>query len=133
MRPGEVESLLQLEPADRLEPLTELGRGLISDDASAEARGKVIGALIAVVESGAGNALARMAAGEVLGALGDTRLRDPSDADYWTEFDVDGHRVAVGRQLVTVSEISRFFAEGGYEDDSPVSYTHLTLPTILLV
>ncbi len=118
MRPGEVESLLQLEPADRLEPLTELGRGLLSDDASAEDRGKVIGALIAVIESGEGNPLARMAAGEVLGALGDTRLRDPSAADYWTEFDVDGHRIAVGRQLVTVSEISRFFAGGGYEDDS---------------
>ena len=118
MRPGEVESLLQLEPADRLEPLTELGRGLLADNADTAGKGKVVGALIAVVESGAGNALARMAAGEVLGALGDTRLRDPESSEYWAEFDVDGHRIAVGRHLVTVSEIARFFAGGGYEDDS---------------
>ena len=118
MRPGEVESLLQLEPADRLEPLTELGRALLADGQAGSDRGKVVGALVAALESGAGSALARMAAGEVLGALGDTRLRAPDAPDYWAEIDVEGHRIAVGRHLVTVDEITRFFAEGGYDNDA---------------
>ena len=31
MRPGELESLLQLAPADRLEPLTEIARSVLAD------------------------------------------------------------------------------------------------------
>jgi formylglycine-generating enzyme required for sulfatase activity len=116
MRPGEVESLLQLSPADRLEPLTELARGEL--DADPATRGKLAGALIAIIESGEGNVLARMAAGEVLGALGDTRLRRPDADDYWTEFNVEGHRIAVGRHLVTVAEIAAFFDADGYSNET---------------
>jgi len=118
MRPGEVESLLQLSPADRLEPLTELARGVVSSDDDGAAKGKVISALVAVLESGAGGSLARMEAGEILGELGDPRLRQPQDDDYWSEFDVDGHGIAVGRHLVTVAEITSFFARDGYTNDA---------------
>jgi formylglycine-generating enzyme required for sulfatase activity len=117
MRSGEVESLLQLSPADRLEPLTELARGVLSDGEDQAARGKVTGALVAAIESGAGTVLARMEAAEMLGALGDTRLRTPDSNEYWAEFDVDGHRIAVGRHLVTVTEIAAFFAADGYTND----------------
>ncbi len=118
MRPGEVESLLQLSPADRLEPLTELARGIASSEDSGTAKGKVISALVAVLESGAGSSLARMEAGEILGELGDPRLRAPSDDDYWAEFDVDGHGIAVGKNLVTVAEIRAFFDGDGYTNDA---------------
>ena len=118
MRPGEVESLLQLSPADRLEPLTELARGIASSEDSGTAKGKVISALVAVLESGAGSSLARMEAGEVLGELGDPRLRAPGDDDYWAEFDVDGHGIAVGKNLVSVAEIRTFFDGDGYTNDA---------------
>lgn len=119
MRPGELESLLQLAPADRLEPLTEIARSLLADESSDEGlRSRVAVALIAVIESGEGNPSARMAAGEALGHLGDTRLCGPDASRYWAEFDVDGHRIAVGRHLVTVHEITAFFAGDGYTNDS---------------
>ena len=117
MRSGEVESLLQLSPADRLEPLTDLAKGLNPTESDPMAVGKVVSALVAVLESGAGGGLARMEAAEVLGWLGDPRLRTPDAPDYWAEFDVDGHRIAVGRHLVTVSEITEFFAGDGYTND----------------
>ncbi len=118
MRPGEVESLLQLSPADRLEPLTELARGIVANEADVTAKGKVVSALVAVIESGAGSSLARMEAGEVLGVMGDPRIRQPEAKDYWAEFDVDGHRIAIGRNLVTVAEIQAFFAADGYDNDA---------------
>jgi formylglycine-generating enzyme required for sulfatase activity len=118
MRSGEVESLLALSPADRLEPLTELAISAVEAGTDEASRGKLVSALMAVLESGAGGSLARMAAGEVLGALGDPRLRTPSDSDYWAEFDVDGHRIAVGKNLVTTREIADFFAADGYSNDA---------------
>ncbi len=119
MRPGEVESFLQLAPADRLEPLTEIARSVLEDSSADDAaRSKVIDALVVALESGEGNPLARMAAGEVLGWLGDPRLRLPESSDYWAEFDVDGHRIAVGRHLVTVAEITEFFEGDGYANDA---------------
>jgi formylglycine-generating enzyme required for sulfatase activity len=117
MRTGEVESLLALAPADRLEPLTELARSAVDNGADEAELGKVVSALVAVLESGAGNTLARMQAGEVLGALGDPRLRAPSDTDYWAELDVDGHRIAVGKNLVSVREVAAFFGGDGYQND----------------
>ena len=117
MRPGEVETLLALAPADRLEPLTELARSAVDNGTDETGRGKIVSALVAVLESGAGNSLARMAAGEVLGTLGDPRLRAPSDADYWAEFNVDGHRIAVGKYLVSVREVASFFDGDGYQND----------------
>ena len=62
MRSGEVESLLALAPADRLEPLTELARSAVEAGADEASRGKLVSALMAVLESGAGGPLARMAA-----------------------------------------------------------------------
>jgi len=119
MRPGEVESFLQLAPADRLEPLTEIALSVLDDpNSDPSARDKVVEALVTVIESGEGNPLARMAAGEVLGRLGDTRLKAPESADYWAEIDVDGHRIAVGRHLVTVAEITAFFEGDGYTTDA---------------
>ena len=118
MRPGELESLLQLAPADRLEPLTEIARSVLNDGgADAAQREKVAAALVVLVESGEGNTLARMAAGEVLGQLGDPRICGPDSDAYWADFDVDGHQIAVGRNLVTVQEIAEFFAGDGYSND----------------
>jgi formylglycine-generating enzyme required for sulfatase activity len=78
----------------------------------------VVEALVAAIAPGDGNPRARMAAAEVLGRLGDPRLRSPESADYWAEVDVDGHRIAVGRHLVTVSEIAAFFEGEGYTTDA---------------
>ena len=94
MRPGEVETLLALGPAERLEPLTEMAREALNNGIDEVNREKLVTALVSVVQNGAGNALARMHAGEVLGRLGDPRLRTPDSDDYWAEFDVDA---AVGR------------------------------------
>lgn len=118
MRSGEVESLLALAPAERLEPLTELARSAAESGVSDGDRDKLVGALLAVLDSGAGGALARMEAGEVVGRLGDPRLRTPDNPEYWAEFNVDGHRIVVGKHLVTSAEVAAFFAGDGYSNDA---------------
>jgi len=118
MRPGEVETVLALGPAERLEPLTEMAREALSNGIDEVNREKLVTALVSVVQNGAGNALARMHVGEVLGRLGDPRLRTPDSDDYWAEFDVDGHRIVVGKHLVTTAEVNAFFAGDGYQNDA---------------
>lgn len=118
MRSGEIESLLALDPADRLQPLAALANIAAKEGVDDADRVKLLKALMSVLDSGAGGALARMEAGEALGRLGDPRLRTPDSPDYWAEFDVDGHRIGVGKHLVTTAEVAAFFAGDGYSNDA---------------
>ncbi|MGB0637861.1 MAG: formylglycine-generating enzyme family protein [Myxococcota bacterium] len=118
MRLAELEALLQLTPANRLEPLIELARGILADpDTDPALRQQCVNELVTLISTDVGQPLSRMAAGEVLGALGDPRLRTPEDAGYWSTVEVDGHSIQVGCNLVTIAEIVSFFANDGYKKD----------------
>ncbi len=118
-RREELEALLQLSPLDRLEPVTELGRALIDDDAAEPAyRSLMIAALAELVNLGEGPVESRISLGEVLGHLGDPRLLSPSDASYWVELSVDDHPVMVAKFPVTTHEFTNWLNSGGLTQDA---------------
>lgn len=117
-----LKDLLSLPPDEQLAPLTRLANGLADARDRAEVVDEtevaaVVAALVALVESGAGEGRARLELGEALGRLGDPRLRLPSDADYWVQVPLEGYALKVGRFLVTNWEWQRWVDAGGYAHD----------------
>lgn len=99
-------------PEDRPGPLAELGREILSTDGAAARWGDRLRALLLdVVTGSAGAPTERVAAAEVLGWLGDPRLKRPADDGYWAR--IDG--VALGRFPVTNDEFRAWALDGGYE------------------
>ena len=95
--------------------------GLVSEvDASAIAgtdeASALAAALLAVVEEGGGSGRERLLLGELLGHLGDPRLRSPGDADYWVKVGSELGDVVVGRFPVTNAEYKAWVDGGGYDD-----------------
>lgn len=119
----DLNALLSLPPPERADSLLrvadlliESGRRSPADSAAAAAAS----AIVSLLERGEEDAQTRLKLGEALGRLGDPRLRDPADADYWAVVpleDGDG-AIDVGRDLVSNAEWTRFVHGGGYEDDA---------------
>lgn len=114
--------LLSLAPDQQLAPLARLANSL----ADARGRGEAVdaeevaatqAALVALLESGAGEGRQRLELGEALGRLGDPRLRLPTQEDYWVEVPLEGYSLRVGRFLVTNWEWQRWVDDGGYAHD----------------
>jgi formylglycine-generating enzyme required for sulfatase activity len=106
---------LSQPPPQQLQRLLELSAEV---DATAPPAG-LADALVALISSPGLMSSERMALGEALGALGDPRLRDPSQADYWIAVEVDeDYTLSVGRFLVTNAEWVRFMDSGLYSDDA---------------
>lgn len=76
----------------------------------------LVDALVAMVRSGLGDGRARLEVGEVLGWLGDPRLRRPSDPDYWVVVPSEDGPVTIGKYLVTNTEYRAWVDAGGYAD-----------------
>jgi hypothetical protein len=112
-----LQALLLLSNTERLEPLTQLGQSLIADN-EPELRTAVADALAALIESGEGPLASRLQLGEVLGRLGDPRLRTPQSSDYWVDLGLDDHTLKVGRFPVTTQEFAAWLEDGGLQDDS---------------
>jgi formylglycine-generating enzyme required for sulfatase activity len=108
---------------ERIQKLLVLADGILTDVDAGDAPADdiiegTVQALLDVVESGTGAGKERLAVGELLGKLGDPRLRLPADDDYWATVKLTGSAVEVGRFLVTIAEWQGFVASGGYTDDS---------------
>ncbi len=95
----------------RLDGLVALAAGVSENEAK-----PVKAALLAVVESGEGDARRRLLVGEALGRLGDPRLRRPADADYWVTIESDLGNIVIGRHAVTNDEFASWAEHGGYQD-----------------
>jgi len=106
-------------PAARVSALLALV-GEVSPDALAgtEAGDLLAARLVEVVEEGVGTGRERLALGELLGLVGDPRLRGPSDADYWVTVPSDLGDIVVGRYPVTNAEYQAWVDAGGYDDAS---------------
>lgn len=110
--------ILDLPYPQRIEPLVALAREAIQagrrDPGTVSA---LVEALLSVLRSGGGEGRERLALGEVLGQLGDPRLRLPADEDYWAAVEVpeDG-TLFMGRYPVTNAEFRRWVDLGGYHD-----------------
>lgn len=77
---------------------------------------ELIAALVAALQSGAGDVRTRLELGEVLGALGDPRLRGPADGDYFVTVAAEHGHVHIGRFPVTNAEYRAWVDGGGYDD-----------------
>jgi len=108
-----LDEVLALRAGPRIEPLVALGRELVdSASVGSISRDRVVGALLELLEGYAGNGRQRLEMGEVIGLLGDPRLRTPDDPEYWQMIELpDGRQVEVGRFPVTTAEF-RVWAEG---------------------
>lgn len=123
MSENSLSAVLALTGTERLQSLLSFADDILEDaDAGQTPQDGVIEgtvqALLEVLRSGEGTGKERLAVGELLGRLGDPRLRHPGDADYWAHIDLSFGAVEVGRHLVTIAEWQRFVSEGGYSDDS---------------
>lgn len=114
----DLEGVVKLPLAERLGPLVALGRRLLAEGANGSAA-SVVPLLVEVVESGEGERSERLEVGEILGMLGDPRLRTPDERDYWVEVDVgEGAPIQIARFPVTNAEFFQFADGGGYTDRS---------------
>jgi len=113
-----LDDILALKAGPRMGPLTEFGRQMAAQGAvGGILRDRVVAALLELLEGYAGNGRQRMEMGEVLGLLGDRRLRTPDSPDYWVVVELpDGRSLEVGRFPVTTAEWRKWLAGGGYED-----------------
>jgi len=115
IEPLSIESLADMADADKIEPLINLAGKLAESPGD---RALVIDEMVRLLRSGAGASEQRLALGDALGALGDPRLRLPSEQDYWATVPGDRGAVTLGRFPVTNWEFRKFIECGGYSKRS---------------
>jgi formylglycine-generating enzyme required for sulfatase activity len=112
-------TLEQLPIAERPMELVKLAREALAAGPpvnGGDDRRGLVAALVQVIESGEGSGRQRLDVGEVLGLLGDPRLRRPSDADYWVTVSSELGPITIGRFPVTNAEYREWADGGGYQE-----------------
>lgn len=107
-----IDDVAALPLDQRIGPLVELGRDL---DPADPAAATFVALAVEIVETGVGAGRERLELGEILGRLGDPRLRTPDQPDYWVTVPADHGSVTIGRFLVTNHEYTAWVDGGGYE------------------
>lgn len=114
-----LDDILALPAGKRIDPLVDHGLALARAESPPLAEVEaVVNGLVELIRQCAGSARQRMAMGEVLGRLGDPRLRVPEDPAYWAAIDGPSGRFLVGRFPVTTAEFRSWVDGGGYDDDA---------------
>lgn len=108
----DLDSVQNLAPSERIEALVALGKRALDDGTDRDA---VVAALVGELEAGTGSPKERVALGEVLGLLGDPRLRSPQDEEYWARVPGEDGDIVIGRYMVTNAEYQAYVDAGGYE------------------
>ncbi|MEN0063042.1 MAG: SUMF1/EgtB/PvdO family nonheme iron enzyme [Myxococcota bacterium] len=78
--------------------------------------GRLVSILVDVIHKGLGTGRERLAIGELLGRIGDPRLRTPDDSDYWVRVPYEGSTVVIGKYPVTNHEFAAWADAGGYDN-----------------
>jgi hypothetical protein len=115
-----IRALAATSEVDRVEAALDLAEDVaaaLAADGLAEADAERLRTVLtAIVTSDLGAPRERLAVGELLGRVGDPRLRRPGDGDYWvTLTTASGESFQLGRYPVTNDEFRAFVADGGYE------------------
>ena len=108
------------KPVDqRCSALIELGKELLvaKNGVPSEGEQEVIAAILKSIEENIGTTAERVSLGELLGHLGDPRLRTPDQDDYWTIVEDLDDSLKVGRFPVSHAEFSEFVDSGEYYND----------------
>lgn len=111
-----------LPPEERAPKLLDVGRRFLDGEANGASNAiaaKLVRELSGLIEVEAGSGRERVELGEILGALGDPRIRRPDDPAYWVSVPGDGGgEVIIGRFPVTNAEFRAWCDAGGYSDRS---------------
>jgi len=98
-------------PIQRLQAFSELTRAQAEQDPTVQR------ALLSMLDEPLLESSHRMMLGELLGRFGDSRLRRPSDDDYWSLASIDeDYNLYVGQFMVTTAEWIRFLMTGAYDE-----------------
>jgi formylglycine-generating enzyme required for sulfatase activity len=114
-----IDDILALPLPDRIDALLRIGPELVNAEQVTlnGVSSRAAQAFAALVEAGVGTPRQRLQLGELLGQMGDPRLKRPDDPAYWATVDLaGGARLQVGRYHVTTAEFQGWLAAGGYED-----------------
>ncbi|MDP6932484.1 MAG: hypothetical protein QGG40_06180, partial [Myxococcota bacterium] len=92
-----LEAIAGLSLDARLDPLTELARGLLDNGGvPSDTALSIALMMVEVLDSPVGTGRQRMEMGELLGRLGDPRLHSPDQPEYWTTVELeDGSSLGV--------------------------------------
>lgn len=112
MQSPELDAVQNLAPNERIAALVTLGKRVLADGGDSDA---TVAALLGELEAGTGTAAERVELGEVLGQLGDPRVRIPADEEYWARVPGEDGDITIGRYLVTNAEYQAYVDAGGYE------------------
>lgn len=116
---SQLTTVQSLTPERKAEALLGIARNVEAGQANGQTDGVVsmlVPELVQAIASNVGTTSERVALGEVLGRLGDPRIRTPEDDDYWVEVPYETSRIRIGRFPVTNREFRAWAASGGYED-----------------
>lgn len=109
-----------LERTDRVNRIAAYGRDVLDNGGIASIehgqRADLTACIVDLIETGSGIGKERVVLGELLGRLGDPRLRNPDDSAYWTQVKAKEGVSNVGRYMVTNREFSAFVQAGAYEN-----------------
>lgn len=108
----DLDSVQNLGPSEKLDALVALGKRALDDGTDRDA---IVQALVGELEAGTGTPKERVPLGEILGLLGDPRLRTSADEEYWARVPGEDGDIVIGRYMVTNAEFKAFADAGGYE------------------
>lgn len=113
-----IDDILTLPAGKRIEPLVAHAQELVQQSRrDAHEVEATVNGLVELIRTCAGDSHQRLAIGEVLGLLGDPRLRVPEDPAYWAVIDGPHGPFRVGKYPVTTAEFRAWIASGGYDRD----------------
>jgi len=116
---GSLDDVAALPENDRPPKLISLGREVLSQGSDRDqATSRWIDLTLPLLASDAGSGRERLALGEILGQLGDPRIKSPRDDAYWARIPSDTGVVVIGRFPVTNAEYRAWAEAGGYDDEA---------------
>jgi formylglycine-generating enzyme required for sulfatase activity len=115
---SDLEAASKLANEQQIPLLNRLGQAVLDQGGADPLKDRLITLMVARVEDGSGTSRERLRLGEVLGWLGDPRLKTPEEAGYWSTVEHEDGVVDLARFPVTNTEFRAFAQAGGYEDAS---------------
>ncbi len=114
---NELDELLALPAGRRIDPLIGYGRRhLATPQGGHRQTEQLVEALVELIRNCAGDSRQRLEMGEILGLLGDPRLKMPENPLYWKRIEMPEHPFLVGKYPVTNMEFLTWVEAGGYDD-----------------
>lgn len=115
-----LDEVMKLDASERVLRFAQFGQNVLANGGvgslSGETRDRLVTCLADLIEVGVGTGKDRLVIGEILGLLGDPRLHQPADTEYWTAVKTKEGTLSVGKHMVTNQEFQAFLDSGACEN-----------------